>query len=218
MSKERARLCAGVINYGAGNLGNVLRALSGLNVRHEVLERVDDADGVSPSILILPGVGAFPPAMGHLVSSGWADFLRIWAKDGRPIVGICVGLQLLCSRSSEDVPTEGLGLLEGSVDILKGVSKIPHMGWNSVEWGDGSDEIADPGRNFYFVHSYAVAESPHCIGTTEVDGAKFCSAMRNRNVAGFQFHPERSGREGVRFLGRAIRALNEIYSREFTSC
>jgi glutamine amidotransferase len=85
------------------------------------------------------------------------------------------------------------------------------MGWNSVEWTPLAEGLADPGLSFYFVHSYAVSGSAHCAGTTEVDGVEFCSVLRNKNVAGFQFHPERSGREGVAFLGRAINFLSGRY-------
>ncbi|MDR3331566.1 MAG: imidazole glycerol phosphate synthase subunit HisH [Synergistaceae bacterium] len=206
------KIMVGVVNYGAGNLGNVLRALSKLNLAHSMLDNPQDASANDPALLLLPGVGAFPPAMERLVSSGWADCLEDWAKMGRPILGICLGTQLLCTRSSENTTMDGLGLIDGSVDILSGVSKIPHMGWNTVEWNDRAGEIADPGRNFYFIHSFAVSDSPHCIGTTDVDGVVFCSVLRNENVAGFQFHPERSGREGVEFLGRTINFLSGKYS------
>jgi glutamine amidotransferase len=210
MESERM-VNAGVINFGAGNIGNVLRALSRLNMKHEVLERAEDADAYSPSILLLPGVGAFPYAMERLAASGWAEYLRRWAADGRPVLGICIGLQLLCTSGSEDYPTPGLGLIDGDVVRLEGIAKIPHMGWNSVEWRDSAGEISERAKSFYFVHSYAVMESPHCAGTTEVDGVRFCSVMINKNVAGFQFHPERSGNDGVAFLGRAIRILSGRY-------
>lgn len=205
----------GIVNYGAGNIGNVVRAIQKLDFEHALLEHTADIGMFHPTLLLLPGVGAFRPAAERLASTGWTETLKRWAADGRPLLGICIGMQLLCAQSSEDGMTAGLGLLEGDVEKLSGVSKIPHMGWNRVIWRDDAPGafFADNRRSetFYFVHSYAVADSPHCIGTTGVDEATFCAALRNKNVAGFQFHPERSGPDGIAFLGRTIDFLNAAY-------
>jgi glutamine amidotransferase len=206
----------GVVNFGAGNLGNVRRALERLGARQGQLDSPDDMAALRPSILLLPGVGAFRPAMASLISTGWRDALIEWSSEGRPLLGICLGMQLLCSRSSEGGEEEGLGLIAGAVEKLSGIKKIPHMGWNSVAPDEGNEFPAccliKPGQNFYFVHSYAVASSPHGAADTEVDGVTFRSILRRKNVAGFQFHPERSGPEGVEFLGRAIAYFIERYS------
>lgn len=198
----------GVIHYGAGNIGNVRRALTRLPVRHTLLEKPDDLERETPELLLLPGVGAFRTAFERLDALGWPEILRRWADAGRPIMGICVGMQLLCTQSDEDGLTRGVGLLEGRVTRLAGAAKTPHMGWNTLQWRRGADAFAalsEEGQNFYFVHSYAPeADSPHCLAATEAGGARFGSVMKNGSVVGFQFHPERSGPDGVSFLERAL--------------
>lgn len=204
----------GVVNYGAGNLGNVLRALNTLKVAHSLPDspdeekhgELDDCD-----VLLLPGVGAFRPAMECLASSGWEKALRGWVKEGRPLLGICAGMQLLCRESTEDGRTPGLGFIDASIERLDGLKKIPHMGWNEVEWRDDLTSLFST-RDFYFVHSYAAMESPDCIGSAEADGVSFCAALQKGNVMGFQFHPERSGPDGVNFLGRALEYICGVTS------
>ena len=211
----------GIVDFGAGNIGNVRRALAKLGIAHEVLKSPGGMERLAPSLLLLPGVGAFRPAMEALASSGWKDALTGWAGMGRPLLGICLGMQLLCDNSSEDGQTEGLGLVEGCVTKLSGVKKIPHMGWNSVEPSGGEfpgNCLAQGGQDFYFVHSFAVSGSPHCAAVTRVDGVRFDSALRRGNVAGFQFHPERSGPEGVSFLGRAISYMVAEYQEGAGKC
>lgn len=208
------RATVGIVDFSVGNIGNVRRALAKLGIVHETLKSPDGIGRLNPSLLLLPGVGAFPPAMERLASSGWKDALAGWAGSGRPLLGICLGMQLLCASSSEDGSTKGLGLIGGDVIKLSGVKKVPHMGWNSVEPSGGEfpgNCLASSGQNFYFVHSFAVSGSPHCAAKTEVDGVWFDSALRCGNVAGFQFHPERSGPEGVSFLGRAISYMAAEY-------
>lgn len=201
----------GIVNYGAGNIGNVLRAFRGLDIRHALLERPVNLCGEDLSLLLLPGVGAFRQAMGQLRATGWDEALRQWAGRGKPLLGICAGMQLLCTDSAEGGTTAGLSLLDAHVERLSGVKKIPHMGWNEVTWQNLPAGFPEE-RMFYFVHSDAVPASPDCIGTTEVGGVRFCSALRRKNVAGFQFHPERSGPAGVAFLGRAIAYFHKTYA------
>jgi glutamine amidotransferase len=214
MNLNRTGAVVGVINFGAGNLGNVQRALVRLKIEHGLLERPDGTERLGASLLLLPGVGAFRPAMANLSSSGWKDALADWAKRGKPLLGICLGMQLLCESSDEGGAAEGLGLLKGDARKLTGVKKIPHMGWNVAKPCSEKDFPAscmNEGQNFYFVHSFAVSGSSHCAALTDVDSVLFCSILRNKNVAGFQFHPERSGPEGVEFLGRAVNYFNEKY-------
>lgn len=209
MNRDENAPTVGVVRYGAGNVGNVIRALKKLDMRHALLEDPQSLAATQPSLLLLPGVGAFRPAAERLRRSGWSDALCDWVREERPLVGICVGMQLLCTSSDEDGRTDGLGFLTGSVARFAGIAKIPHMGWNDVVWtGDAPCYAREADAcAFYFVHSYAVSESPHCVARTEVDGVSFCSAMRNGNVLGFQFHPERSGPEGIAFLGSILRGL-----------
>lgn len=193
---------AGVINYGAGNIGNVLRALSHIGIQHSVLGSPSDIGEDLPDVLILPGVGAFRPAMQRLDGAGWTSFIKKWAEEDRPLVGICLGMQLMCRASSEDGHTDGLGIFDADVVRLEGIKKIPHIGWNSVEWsGSLKGSIS---ADLYFVHSYAVSASPDAVGITEVDGVRFCSALAKGRSIGFQFHPERSGPAGVAFFGDII--------------
>lgn len=203
----------GVIDYGAGNIGNVLRALRKLGLAHAVLRHPSEVDAVCPSLLLLPGVGAFRPAMDRLVETGWGDFLKKWAATRRPLLGICLGMQLLCTQSTEDGRTDGLGLLDGNVERFSGISKIPHMGWNTAEWHNppASWHVEEEDA-FYFVHGYAVMHSSDCAAQTYIQNVAFCSALHRENVAGFQFHPERSGDEGIAFWGRVIRDLVDVYA------
>jgi glutamine amidotransferase len=206
------------VRFGAGNLGNVERALDKLGVEHALLETPEDMKRTKPSLLKQPGVGAFRPAMENLSSSGWVGGLVKWAAEGKPLLGVCLGMQLLCTRSTEGGETDGLGLIDAEIQRLAGIKKIPHMGWNSVTpcagplTGFPASCMENGEQMFYFVHSYAVSASKHCAAVTDVDGVEFCSILRRDNVAGFQFHPERSGPDGVRFLGRALRCFNEEYS------
>lgn len=193
---------AGVINYGAGNIGNVLRALTHIGIRHSVLGSPSDIGEDFPDVLILPGVGAFRPAKQRLDDAGWTSFIKKWADEDRPLVGICLGMQLMCRASSEDGHTDGLGAFDADVVRLEGIKKIPHIGWNSVEWSGPLKGAID--ADLYFVHSYAATESRDAVGITEVDGVRFCSSLARGRSIGFQFHPERSGPAGVAFFGDII--------------
>lgn len=196
-----------VVDYGAGNVGNVVRALARLGLEAQVLLEPIPVDA---KLYILPGVGAFPPAMKRLRDRGWATFLRRWAAAGGPLLGICLGMQLLCEKSLEDGPTEGLGLIEGTVSLLEGTRRLPHMGWNDMIPLPACPVAGGP---FYFVHSYALKTSDDGRAYTDVDGRTFVSFTARRSVAGCQFHPERSGPGGVAFLGRLIEHLTKEGTR-----
>lgn len=192
----------GVISYGAGNIGNVLRALAFLGREAALLQTPDDLTETCSS-LVLPGVGAFPPAVRSLHSTGWYGALREWAGAGKPLIGICLGMQLLCEAGLEDGFHEGLGLVEGTVRKLEGAPKLPHVGWNTVTWVKPPGCMS-PGRFFYFVHSYALPPGGDTIGLAQTGAAMFSAAVARRSVAGFQFHPERSGLEGLALLKGVI--------------
>ena len=188
-----------LIDAGGANLGSVRYALERLGVQAQV---VRDADGLAGAQrVILPGVGAAGPAMALLRERGLLDALQALAV---PLLGICLGMQLLAKDSSEEGLTPGLGLVEGSVRPLKGLSRIPHMGWNVVDWREGEALASGVPSWFYFVHSFALEESPDAVATCTVEGRRFVAAVRRGSVAGCQFHPERSGPEGVAFLGHLI--------------
>ncbi|QVL35240.1 imidazole glycerol phosphate synthase subunit HisH [Aminirod propionatiphilus] len=190
-----------VIDYGAGNVTNVVRALARLGREARILSEPVPIDA---ELYVLPGVGAFPPAMERLRDRGWETFLRRWAAAGGPLLGICLGMQLLCEKSLEDGSTEGLGFIGGTVSLLEGTKRLPHMGWNDMVPLPACPVAGGP---FYFVHSYALKASDDGKAFTDVDGRSFVSLVARDSVAGCQFHPERSGLEGVAFLGRLIEHL-----------
>jgi imidazole glycerol-phosphate synthase subunit HisH len=190
-----------VIDYGMGNRRSVQKALAHVGASapitsdHEELTR---ADG-----LVLPGVGAFPAAMRNLDRLGLVDLVRTTT---RPLLGVCLGMQLLFERSEEITPTDGLGLIPGTVtEIGTAGLRVPHIGWNEVRFERSSPLTADlpaGGCPFYHVHSYAVrpADPGDIVGTC-VYGERFASMVqRGATVFGVQFHPEKSSAHGLRML------------------
>jgi glutamine amidotransferase len=195
----------GIVDYQVGNVGNVMRALRTLGYKAEIIAFPQDVKK-EVNGLILPGVGAFGPAMENLKQRGWADFLGSWDQENRPLLGICLGMQLLCKESRENGLHRGLGIIQGSVISLK-TRKLPHMGWNTISWKDNippSDRFDSEGKYFYFVHSFALAGSEHAAATTKIEDREFVSIVRKNNVTGFQFHPERSGYQGLQLLGNTL--------------
>ena len=190
----------GVVDYGAGNLVSIDQALIAVGARPSIVRSAagfDEVDG-----LIVPGVGAAAPAMARVRGAGVVDPILAWIGAGRPFLGICLGLQLLFETSEED-GAEALGVVAGRTVRLSAAPTLPHTGWNQVDRTAEHplfDGIA-PGADFYFVHSYAGAprdESAVLARTTH--GAPFVSAIARENVLGVQFHPERSGEDGLRLL------------------
>lgn len=186
-----------IIDAGGANLGSVRAAFARLGVEPEVSR--DPARIAAASKLVLPGVGAAAPVMGNLRESGIDKLLR---GIGTPLLGICIGMQVLFERSEEG-GVAGLGLLRGEVRRLPSApgARLPHMGWNRLERRASSpllDGIED-GAQAYFVHSYGVAGSVDAIAEATHGGA-FAAAVARGHVAGAQFHPERSGAVGARFL------------------
>jgi len=190
-----------VLNYGMGNLRSVAKALEHVGVEAEVTGDPDAArraDGI-----ILPGVGAFPKAMERIGPSGLGELIAERAGAGVPVLGICLGLQLLFGSSTELGGSPGLGLLEGEVTVLEaGDLKVPHIGWSPVEWERRSPLATgiEPGTPFYFVHSYAVRPRPDDVIGTAAHGEHFACAVERGNVFGVQFHPEKSGSAGLALL------------------
>jgi glutamine amidotransferase len=196
-----------VLDYGMGNLRSVEKALEHVGAAAELTrdhERIRAADG-----LVLPGVGAFPRAMSEVRRLGFDALVRERLGEGVPVLGICLGLQLLFERSDEHEGSEGLGLLEGSVGPLEAPGlKIPQIGWNPVSWRAESplvSELPDPCA-FYHVHSFAPrpARAEDVLGVASY-GAEFVSAVQRPPVYGVQFHPEKSGPDGLRLLGNFVR-------------
>jgi glutamine amidotransferase len=190
-----------ILDYGMGNLRSVEKALEHVGVTAKVTseaEEVRSADGV-----ILPGVGAFPRAMGRVRELGLDELIRERRDTGVPILGICLGLQLLFDSSSELGGAPGLGMLRGPVDGLDAPGlKVPHIGWAPVRW-ERESRLAEgiPSETpFYFVHSFAPQPSEEeLLGSAEY-GARFACAAERDNVFGVQFHPEKSSAAGLRLL------------------
>lgn len=194
----------GVIDYGMGNLHSVCNALNHIGVSCEVFR---DPDGTGRySGLILPGVGAFPDAMRALDDSGMADRIRACARDGQPLLGICLGMQLLFEESTEFGTTRGLCLIPGRVTLIQAPGlKIPHMGWNSLHLCAPDDPLAahlKEGDYVYFVHSYKAETAPENLVAVTEYGQTVPALVRaaGRNVYGAQFHPEKSHGTGLGIL------------------
>jgi imidazole glycerol-phosphate synthase subunit HisH len=197
-----------ILDYGMGNLRSVEKAIEHVGGLPEITRdhgRIREADGI-----VLPGVGAFPKAMESVRRLGLDSLLRELAGAGRPVLGICLGVQLLFERSTELGGADGIGLLEGGVDRLEaGGLKLPQIGWNPVSWRREeslTEGLSDPCA-FYHVHTYAPrpVHDEDVLGTAEY-GAEFVSAVGRGNVHGVQFHPEKSGPDGLRLLGNFVRS------------
>lgn len=198
-----------IIDYGMGNLGSVRRALEQLGAEADIADdpaQLDNADRI-----ILPGVGSFADGMRHLQRDGWSEALLRLAGEGRPLLGICLGMQLLASAGSEHGEHAGLGLVPGRVvhlDTMGCQERIPHVGWNDIRVcpREGNpaaalfDGIGD-GTDFYFVHSFAFqAEQAGDVLAQVQYGIPVTAAVGRGRVMGTQFHPEKSSRAGFRIL------------------
>ena len=189
-----------VIDYGVGNLMSVTNALKYIGRERKITDQASDlerADGI-----ILPGVGAFPDAAEKLQQTGLVATLKEQAAK-KPVLGICLGMQLLFDWSSEVRKTDGLGFVSGQVELIETDLKLPHIGWNSLQFPNPSPLFAglDEGCYVYFVHSFcgSAARQENVIATTDY-GGEVLAAVQSGNVFGTQFHPEKSGDVGMQIL------------------
>jgi len=195
-----------VLDYGSGNLRSAERALSRVGASVTVTADVDAArecDG-----LVVPGVGAFAACMAGVRSVGADDVVSSRVSAGRPVLGICVGMQVLYDVGDEHgVVTPGIGVLPGRVTKLD-APVLPHMGWNTVTPPPGSALFAGvEGERFYFVHSYAVRPSADASETVTIHGAPFVAAVEHDALSATQFHPEKSGDAGLALLANWVGTL-----------
>ena len=190
-----------IIDYNVGNLHNLKNALDYGGIECKLVSRADDVKKADR--ILLPGVGAFAPAMDHLKHSGMLEALHEKVQSGTPMLGVCLGAQLLMDNSEEDGFHAGLGWIQGKVKRFSHELKIPQIGWNSVAqqknnllFKDVSDEM-----HFYFVHSYHLepANSDQVLGITNY-GYDFASVVCKDNLWGVQFHPEKSQNAGLQLL------------------
>ena len=194
-----------IIDYRAGNLTSVRLSLSTLGAVGEITsdpEAILKADRV-----IFPGVGAAGAAMGHLNDLGLADVLREYVASGRPFLGICLGTQIIFDHSDEDGGVDGVGLFKGNVTMFRPDNprdKVPHMGWNSVSFKREHPIFAgiEEGSEFYFVHSYYPVpdQEEDIVAQSDYAGVTFTAAVARANAAATQFHPEKSGKVGLKLL------------------
>ena len=189
-----------VLDYGAGNLRSVQRALERAGAM--VTVTTDAAVAAHADALVVPGVGHYGQCVRQFVAAGLRELVEGWVADGKPLLGICVGMQILYPFSEEDPGVAGLNLLPGSVKRLPPDVTVPHMGWNTVE-AQRDDTLLDgvAGEHVYFVHSYAaVPDSPEHVVATSDYGPGFPAVVRVGSVVGTQFHPEKSADVGARLL------------------
>lgn len=194
-----------IIDYGVGNLFSLQCSLNKIGVENVVtsdVEVIKNADRI-----ILPGVGAFGDAVKKLHESGMFEVVIDEAKKGKPLMGICLGMQMLFEKSYEYGEYEGLGLVKGEIVPLKGripeELDIPHMGWNALKLHNGKNELfkyINEGDCVYFVHSYFGVECEEALIASAEYGADVTAAVAKNNVYGCQFHPEKSGDVGLKIL------------------
>ena len=194
-----------IIDYGVGNLFSLKCSFESIGADICV---TSDPDVIAKADrIILPGVGAFEDAAKKLRNSGLDAVIKKECANGKPLLGICLGMQLLFERSFEYGEHEGLGLIKGCIrpisDVIDADLKIPHIGWNALHFGEKKDELfkyLNEGDFVYFVHSYYGADCAESVIATTEYSAILTAAVRNKNVCGVQFHPEKSEKVGLSIL------------------
>lgn len=177
-----------VLDYGMGNLRSVAKALEAAGAKAVVTS--DKSEVLGSDALCVPGQGIFGRCMANLRAAGQDDLVRKWIDDGRPYLGICLGMQILFDSSEERGPVKGLSVLPGDVKRLHGDVRVPHMGWSEVN-----------GEHYYFDHSYAVFPGDDSfVSGWCAHGQRFAAMVQRRSVTGVQFHPEKSGAAGIELL------------------
>jgi glutamine amidotransferase len=195
-----------VLDYGMGNLRSVEKALE--HVGAEVEITYDAARIRAAAGLVLPGVGAFPKAMRAIGERGLNELIHERRAAGVPVLGICLGMQLLFESSTELGGSTGIGLVAGTVESLDAAGlKVPQIGWNEVEWRPEKQLAAGLGARaaMYHVHSFAVKPAdPEVVAGSASYGTEFVSAIEHGNLFGVQFHPEKSSRDGLHLLANFV--------------
>jgi glutamine amidotransferase len=192
-----------LVDYGMGNRRSVEKALE--HVGATVARTADPEEIRAADAVVVPGVGAFPEAMRRLRASGLDEVITERAEHGTPVLGICLGMQLLFERSIEHEGAQGLGLLPGEVTALE-APKVPHIGWNRVAMRRASGLTRGLGdaTAFYHVHSFVCRASEEDVVGEGEYGERFASIVERGNVAGVQFHPEKSSRDGLHLLANFL--------------
>ena len=193
-----------VLDYGVGNLHSAAKALDRAGADVRVVATVEEAGGAAG--LVVPGVGAYGACLTGLASAGGAAAVAGWLEGGRPLLGICVGMQLLFEASDEGPVADGVSVLPGKIRRLAGRVKIPHIGWDEVTVRPGSRLLAGlgDGTRFYFVHSYGPEPDGDAVAAVCDYGGRFAAAVEHGNLFGTQFHPEKSGAAGLALLANFV--------------
>jgi glutamine amidotransferase len=190
-----------IIDYGMGNLRSVQKAFEKIGATAVITQKEDDI--LNAKKIVLPGVGAMPPAMHKLEALGLIPLIKTVITEGKPFLGICLGFQLLFESSTEGGQTKGMGILQGTVERFSQL-KIPQIGWNQLHIKNPISPILkgiDASANVYFCHSYYVKPSdPDVIAATTEYATEFTSSVCKENIFGVQFHPEKSQAVGLRIL------------------
>jgi glutamine amidotransferase len=198
-----------LLDYGVGNLHSAAKALDRAGAEIRVVPTVAEAAGAAG--LVVPGVGAYGACLSGLASAGGPAAVAGWLEGGRPLLGICVGMQLLFEASEEGPVSDGAGVVPGKIRRLTGGGgvKIPHIGWDEVSVRRGSRLLAGlgDGTRFYFVHSYAPEPDGDAVAAVCDYGGRFAAAVEHGNLFGTQFHPEKSGEAGLTLLANFV---NEV--------
>ncbi len=194
-----------ILDYGVGNLFSLQSSFKAIGVEVCVTNDTDTLKNADR--IILPGVGAFEDAAAKLRETGLGEVLINEAKSGKPIMGICLGMQLLFDKSFEYGEHKGLGLIKGEIrpisDVIPKALKVPHIGWNALKFGGSKHPLfkyIKEGDFAYFVHSYYGANCEDAVIATTEYGAELTAAVAHKNVCGCQFHPEKSGDVGLKIL------------------
>jgi imidazole glycerol phosphate synthase glutamine amidotransferase subunit len=196
-----------VVDYGMGNLRNVRRAFESLG--EEVLITASATVIMAAGTLILPGVGAFGEAVKRIDGLGLREPLMHHVKQGRPLLGICLGMQLMCETSEESPGARGLGILSGTVKRFAQGLHVPHIGWNDVVPSAPTSLFPNGGGIFYFVHSFYLPGCEWTVATTDY-GITYSAAVQKGSVYGVQFHPEKSEKAGLGLLREFIAATGAM--------
>ena len=204
-------ISVGIVNYGMGNLRSVEKAVERIGA--EPLIGADPGTLEHTDGLILPGVGAFPKAMERIRERGFDRYLHTRIAAGTPVLGVCLGMQLLFERSSEGPGAEGLGLLAGAVEELDAPGlKLPHIGWSplKLERESALTSATDDGEPFYFVHKFAPRPEAADLIASAAYGERFAAVVGRGLVYGAQFHPEKSSAAGLRMLASFVSICSSV--------
>ena len=207
-----------IIDYGIGNTQSLINAFRKIGLNNIILTDKEEIIYES-DLIILPGVGAYGNAMLELKKRGLVKIIDNYLKLNKPIIGICLGMQLLFNNSQEFGTHKGLGLIEGKVvKFPANISdKIPHVSWNNLNFKIKNNKLystTSKDDSFYFVHSYICVPKNNLeiLTTTNYGGIDFCSSVKKNNIYGFQFHPEKSSKKGLSLLKNLINIIENEYS------